>query len=230
MAGKTKKPKLSDQEKLRRKHYGAARAVFRNAGFARIAQASDKEFSFSGQAGDFDDVYVFENLIVLLEYTCSSSGAVTDHLKKKKVLFTKIYNDPLGFVKYYRDKFSELNEALSDTYHWEKYIVRMVYCSYNEPSSVTKSNVDEVKYLDFPHLKYFEKIADTIKISSRHELFQFLDIDPLQIGSGGKFPKKGAAETYHGSILPEFRPASRMVTKLYRSMPTLQPFSREPSY
>ena len=203
MAGKTKRPKLSDEEKLRRKHYGAARAIFRNAGFTRVAQASDKEFMFSGQAGDFDDVYIYENVIILLEYTISSISKVGDHLKKKKILFSKINSDPLAFVKFYRDKFSDVNAVLSDTYHWDKYVVRMVYCSYNEPSPSIKANVDEVVYLDFPYLKYFEKISDTIKLSARHELFQFLGINPLQVGDDGKFPKKGAAEAYHGSILPE---------------------------
>lgn len=57
-------------------------------------------------------------------------------------------------------------------------------------------------YLDYPILKYFEKIAATIKLSAKPELLAFLGVDPSTIGLGGIFPKPTTIR-YHGSLLPE---------------------------
>lgn len=203
MAKNKKKAKVTAEEKFRRRHYGTARSVFRSTGFVRVAQVSDKTIEFDGQMGDFDDVYVFENVIVFLEYTCHAISKVSDHLKKKKILFSKIQNDPKGFLRYLRKKFNTLDDEISSKYHEDKLIVKIVYCSFNEPSSSVKSNVDEVIYLDYPELKYFQKITNTIKFSARNELLDFLDIDPFEVGQGGKFQNKGSSSKYPGSILPE---------------------------
>jgi DGQHR domain-containing protein len=66
-----------------------------------------------------------------------------------------------------------------------------------------KLTVDEPIYLDYPLLKYFEKISSVIKISCQSEFFAFVRIDQIDVGENGKFPKKGAAEPYDGLALPE---------------------------
>lgn len=206
--GKRKpKPKLTAEQKRAKKlksdHIRAARAVFRNAGFDRVPELAEKEISFGGQAGEFDDAYVFENLIVLLEYTTSQSADVTDHLKKKKILFRKVMDDTPGFISYLRQRFSKFDERLGKTYWPDRLMLRIVYCSYNRFESGIKTVVDEPIYLDYPYLKYFEKITSIIRLSAQPELLQFLKVFPGEVGEGGKFPKKGMTEPYHGSILPE---------------------------
>lgn len=201
------KPKRSAEEKkalkLKRDHIRSARAVFRNAGFDRVAEIAEEEVSFDGQAGEFDDAYLYENVLLLIEYTTSQSSDVTDHLKKKKILFRKIVDNPKNFLSYMRGKFAKFEERLSGAYHEDRYIIRIVYCSRYEFDAGVKGTVNEPVYLDYPVLKYFEKISSVIKLSSQREFLAFADVDPQEVGSGGKFPKKGTLEPYEGLLLPE---------------------------
>lgn len=200
---KKKKPKLSAEERFRRRHYGSARAVFRNVGFRRVASVSDKEFKFNGVTGDFDDVYVKENVVLLIEHTIHKASKVGDHLKKKHLLFQEICKDEREFLDFLRKRFPKLSDEIGDDYHDDDFIVKIVYNSYSESSSDTRANVPEPIYLDYPSLKYFEKITAITKLSAAKEILQFLQIDPDEVGEGGEFPKKGASDPYRGSILPE---------------------------
>jgi hypothetical protein len=91
---KKAKPKLTaDQKKalkFKRDHIRSARAVFRNCGFDRVSELSEKEVSFGGQAGEFDDAYLFENVLLLIEYTTSQSSDVTSHPRTRKYFFGRL--------------------------------------------------------------------------------------------------------------------------------------------
>ena len=204
---KTAKPKLTAEErrlkKLKSDHMRSVRAVYRNSGFDRVSELVGKEISFGGQAGEFDDAFKYENVIVLVEYTVKQSSDVTGHLKAKKVLFRKIVDDPVAFLHYLRETFPKIGDAIGSIYHEDRYIVRIVYCSRNSYDEGVRAVVDEPIYMDFPTVKYFEKIAGIIKLSSQSELLDFMRVDPAEVGEGGKFPKKGTIEPYPGSILPE---------------------------
>ncbi|GAA0276434.1 hypothetical protein GCM10009127_16410 [Alteraurantiacibacter aestuarii] len=198
-----KKPKISKEERFRRRHYTSGRAVFRNIGFERIGSLSDREFTYDGSTGDFDDIYVGDNVVILIEHTISAMGKVGDHLKKKHILFQKIASDPLKFFDFLVSKSKEFADAVSTSYHRDNFIIRIVYNTVNPPSSVTKANVPEPIYMEYPNLKYFEKITGIAKLSTKKEVLQFLGIDPDDVGVNGAFPKKGASDPYDGSILPE---------------------------
>lgn len=200
---KKAKAKISKEERFRRRHYGAARSVLRNIGFTRLPSLSDREFTYEGSTGDFDDVYINENVVLLIEHTISSVSKVGDHLKKKHLLFQKIDADPLKFLDFFAERSKELAGNIEGPYHRDQMIVRIVYNTLNPPSSATRANVVEPKYLDYPSLKYFEKITGIAKLSAAKEVLQFLDIDPDEVGVKGIFPKKGASDPYDGSILPE---------------------------
>lgn len=200
---KKKKPKLAKEELFRRRHYNAARAIFRNVGLERIVSLSDREFTFDGSTGDFDDVYVGENVILLIEHTVSSTSKVGDHLKKKHILFKKISDNPLSFVDFIAKTSTEFSNAIAKIYHRDDLIIRIVYNSFSEVSSSTKLNVLEPVYLNYPSLKYFEKITGIAKLSASKEVLAFLRIDPDDVGRAGIFPIKGATDPYKGSILPE---------------------------
>ena len=55
------------EELEKRNHRMDIRSVFRNSGFTKVLSVSDKEFTFKGRTGDMDDVFVYENIIVLAE-------------------------------------------------------------------------------------------------------------------------------------------------------------------
>lgn len=206
LAKRTKKrrQKLTLEERRDRKikndHVRSARSIFRNCGFDRVTEIANKDIIFKARPGEFDDAFIHENVLVLAEYTTSRS--VSDHLKSKKILFERVLSDPEGFVAYLRTSFPAFDERLGDAFFPSDYVIRIVYCSRYEFDASVKDYVPEPIYLDLPYLKYFEKISSAVKLSSRHELFHFLNIPNEKVAEGGKFPKP-TRETYHGSILPE---------------------------
>jgi len=210
------KPEERKLQKLQRAHIQSARAIFRNLGFERVSEIPGVEIEIGGQAGEFDDAYLYENLLLLFEYTASQSSSVTDHLKNKKIIFSKVLNDSRGFIEYFRKKSKPFDDRLNDKFHSDQYILKIVYCSLNQFNEAIKNIVNEPVYLDYPVLKYFEKIARTIKMSALSEVLEFLDVEPGDVARDGKFPNKAQSVSYHGSILPEsssgFPPGYKVVS------------------
>jgi len=68
---KKKKKKLTAEEKLRlrtqRKFYREFRVFFRQVGFARIRDVDGKEITVDGRVGELDDLFIYENVIVIVE-------------------------------------------------------------------------------------------------------------------------------------------------------------------
>jgi DGQHR domain-containing protein len=179
------------------------RSVFRNTSFDRAPEVANQEIKWGGQVGEFDDAFVGDNVVLLVEYTTSQSSDVTDHLKNKKIIFRKVVDDQKGFLSYLRATFPDFDARLGGKFHPDRYIVRIIYCSLNSFDQRIKPIVDEPIYLDYPELRYFEKITSIIKLSARNEVLQFLEIDPLSVAKGGVFPKKAEGHSADGSILPE---------------------------
>lgn len=217
---KKAKAKLSSEERRRRKlkndHMRSVRSAFRNMGFERTPEVAGVEIKFEGQSGEFDDAFLLENLLVLVEYTTAQSSDVTDHLKKKKIIFSKVLGHPKTFLTYLREKVGDFDKRLGDTFHQDKYIVKIIYCSLYEFDGAIKSVVNEPKYLDFPSLKYFEKLSSVIKMSALDEMLAFLDVEPTQIARKGIFSSRSQSVSYDGSILPEsssgFPPGYKVVS------------------
>jgi DGQHR domain-containing protein len=190
-------------EKVKIDHRSLIRSVFRGSGFRRVTGVSDKEFTFENQKSDFDDIFVYENLIIFLEYTTSQSSDVGAHLKPKKVIYDKINANPIGFINCLKVKFLESADQLPDNYHDSKIITKIVYCSRNDFDSHYKLNVPDISYLDYPHARYFASVVDAIKKSALPEILNFLGIDDKKIGRDGKISVSQGGKEYPGSLLPE---------------------------
>ncbi len=157
---------------------------------------------FIGQKGEFDDCFVYENLIVLVEYTTSSSSNVSDHLKHKKIIFDRVVENSQRFLAYLESEVPAFANRL-EAYHQDRYRLCIVYCSRNEFDEAIKFVVDSPRYLDYPLLKYFEKLASSIKLSALPELLHFFEIAPNEIGENGRMKTTVAHVHYPGSLLPE---------------------------
>jgi DGQHR domain-containing protein len=207
-AKRKRKRKLSPEErrhnKVKKAHIRSVRSVLRDLGFDRVSELAEIEIAFGGQAGEFDDVFLYENLLLLIEYTTSQSSDVTGHLKNKKILFSKVMADTKGFMAYLRTKSTKFDERLGKSFHADKYIIKIMYCSLNSYDEAIKKIVDEPIYLDYPILKYFEKLASVIKMSAMPEVLAFLGLDPTAVAQRGVFPSKSQSDSYDGSILPEW--------------------------
>ena len=202
---KTKK-KLSAEERkqrrIKRSHIREIRSVFLACQFKRIPNASDKEFTFSGTTSDFDDAFLYENILVLTEYTVLKGG-ISDHLKKKKVLYDKIKADIAGFIKFAEETFPDFKSAKSNKYLPQHYRVAIVYCSRYPIKDELKKEVPDILYLDYHVAKYFKAITDRVRQSARYELMDFLSLAHQEIGSNVISSAAGSNVTYKGSILPE---------------------------
>lgn len=208
MAAKKKKTrknkkKMTPQEKEQKLHVKEIRSIFTLSGFSRVPAVSDKEFTFQDRTGDLDDIFIYENIIVLTEYTTSKSENISTHLLKKKIIFDKILNSPKEFIEYLDDKFPTFKDKRNDSHHLSQYKLKIIYASKNKIEDTHKKSVPNVEYFDYPIMKYFQGVVAAVKKSARFELLNFLgfqDVDVIPTGSGGNAPN---STTYTGSILPE---------------------------
>lgn len=211
-----KRKKLSSEEIEARQHAREIRNSLINAGFIRINGVTDKEFEFDDKRGEIDDLYVTENIIVVAEYTSGKTSNVGTHLQKKKILFDKIQAKPAQFILFLEDKFPDFKSKREPVYDPTQCHIVIVYCSRHDIEASHKKAVPNIKYLDYPELKYFSGVTKAIRKSSRSELMHFFGLTYNQIGKRAIKPSTGNFDTYHGSILPEpnskFDPGFKVVS------------------
>jgi len=196
------------------------RTIFDRIGFQRVPEPADVEFEFDGRKGDFDDVFVHENLVVFVEYTVSNQTQVGDHIKGKAHLFNRIAAAPLQFIDLMETTFPALAKALGDAYHPSQRIVRVLYCSKSEIKKEHQDLAKEASFLWYGSIRYFAELSAAIKRSARFELFDFLRVDHKEVGEQGVIPEGQPAVTFAGSVLPEAHsnfPAGFKVISFYVS-------------
>jgi DGQHR domain-containing protein len=204
---KKKKKKLStaaekEQDKIRRTHFREVRSIFSICGFKRIPGASDKEFTFDGTTSDLDDVFIYENIIVLAECTTTQND-ISGHLKKKKVLYDKILKDPPKFLSFLDKTFPDFADLKSAKYQPHHLKVIILYCSRYPVKSELKDEVPGITYLDYNIVRYFKTITDRVRHSARYEFFNYLGLSHKDIGPSAITPAAIPKLSYKGSILPE---------------------------
>jgi DGQHR domain-containing protein len=188
-------------KKTKRDHFREVRKIFESTGFLRVSGVIEKEFSFLNSTSDFDEVFLRENILVLVELTTLKDG-ISEHLKKKNYLYRKIQNNTSEFLSFLETSFPEFKKVRGTKYRPEHYQVSIVYASLNNVERSWKDDVPNVAYLDLPFVKYFYRITNQIKLSARFELFKFLGLEYDKIGEH-IFSSASNEQSYKGSILPE---------------------------
>ena len=74
----------SPQERAKRTQIRVVRQMFDRLGFKRAA-ADGKEVVFRNRTGEFDDIFLVDNVMVLAEYTVGQAG--TSHVASKAFLW-----------------------------------------------------------------------------------------------------------------------------------------------
>lgn len=201
---KTGRRKKVDPKTLeKRNHRKQIRATFNNIGFEKVISVSDKEFEFKNRKGDFDDFFVFENIIVLVEYTTTQTKNISKHLLPKKVLFDHISNNKKEFIEFLENKFPTFKSSRNQKYPISKCQLIILYCSKYKIENEHKKQLPYVKFFDYPILQYFLSISKIIKKSTRFELFDFFKLDYDQIGNKVIEISTSEEKRYSGHILPE---------------------------
>jgi hypothetical protein len=199
---KRKKIKLTEEQKLQRRHISEVRSIFTNASFLRVDGVAGKNFIYKTRETEIDDIFIHKNIIVFLEYTTSSTSNVSTHLLKKKVIYDLIQEDTGEFLDFLDERFETFKAKKGDYFTNEEFKVYILYSSQNEIKNDHKLLVPNIKFLDYYVVKYFKSLSGIIKTSSKYELFKFLEIEYGQIGENLSQP---SAKTviYKGSLLPE---------------------------
>jgi len=205
-AKKKAKPKLSaaelKQKKAINQHKSLVRSVLRTTGFKRYTKLADKPFTIGDDTkSDFDDVYVYENIVVLVEYTTAKD--VGKHLKPKKLVYDAIDENPAAFIEVLSALDADFENDIAKDYLPEELVLKVLYCSREPFDKKYEKQVPNPAFLNYPELRYFKSVTDSIKHSALHELLHFMGIAVEQVGEDGKIGANTSNETYAGSLLPE---------------------------
>lgn len=178
------------------------RKLFGDLGFQRI-RAEGKQIQFNGRSGELDDIYVHENIVILVEYTTESG---TEHLLKKKPLYDLILDDPISFLEYASNQYPSLSAHIFSLaargFLSEHFRIRVVYSPASDPSDELVAVCPRVCFLYGATTKYFQALANTIEHSGRNEFFKFLGLEYEDVG---EIVYKGECTipSYQGHLLPE---------------------------
>lgn len=210
--GKRRRKEIEPQKLKQRRQKAQTRTFFKRLGFQRHA-IDGVEFTFQGRTGELDDAFIYENIIVLAEYTVGQ--ATSAHALKKKVLFDKIYGSPSVWVR----EFEAIKPGLIGLLDKKGYAaqdvrLRIIYVA-DTVADEAVSNSPDVHFLDGTRQRYFRALSKTIHRSARHELFKFLGIEFSEIGEQ-IHTSASQQRTFNGHILPEghssFPPGFKVVS------------------
>ncbi|MFY8093392.1 MAG: DGQHR domain-containing protein [Niveispirillum sp.] len=196
-----KTPDEVRKEKAKNAHIRMIRGVFSNLGFGRASRVDGRNINYNGHKGEFDDIYVFENLICVVEYTSTSD--VTAHIKPKSVLFNAIQSDEREFIKFLKEQFPSVSALLGNNYHADQLRLKVIYCSMNEYDVGVSKIVKYPVYFDYPVVKYFSKISKIIKMSACNEFFEYIGLFAGDVAWRGEFAAESDSSSFAGLILPE---------------------------
>jgi DGQHR domain-containing protein len=214
-----KKIALTPEQKLARKeqqaknrekknHQNEIRKILSNMGYERISGIAGVHFTYNNRTTELDDVFVYENVILLIEYTTEQKPG--DHLLKKSVFYNKVNENYTAFIEFLIDKFP--NDVFKKYYYEkikEKYPqlyqlqLRILYCSRYDVSEEQRRNVSSVCFFDYHIVQYFKMLTKVIKKSAKYEFLNYLNI-PHQDYAENILNSSSSCK-YKGYILPESR-------------------------
>lgn len=204
---KRKRVILTEEELQRRGHIKDIRTTMGNIGFHRVNGIDGNNFVYKSRESELDDVFVYENLILLAEYT--SVQNVSTHLLKKKVFYDLVNNSYRDFIEFALEEpklkaFSEYyNNEIKNRYQVGQLRIRIIYCSIKTIDAQLKELLKENKsvyFYDYDVVHYFKFLSSTIKRSARYELYHFLNVKASEIGNCvSDLP---GLDKYKGNILP----------------------------
>lgn len=212
MNAKSNKKVLSaDQKKEQRKAHArlrsfnnAHRKIFERAGFDRIVPVDGVHFTYEGLKSELDDIFVFENVIILAEYTLSNASNLGTHAKGKAGIHNKISENPSKFLR----EFATLSGGVqgwqkSNLYTDKQLIIKTIYGSLDALEDHHKALFDKTRFMSDSERTYFNSLTRSIKRSSRFEIFEYLGIDPTKVGVAGVVAASVPFDRYEALALPE---------------------------
>jgi DGQHR domain-containing protein len=157
--------------------------AFKNAGFQYLP-TRDKEVEFNGQRGDFDEVFLYENVLVICEETTTQEKDIKDHLKKKKIFYDEVDKCKKEVLEQLKSDHAE-KFKLFKTYDDSRYFIFYLYFTKNKfnPTEEVIKQFLPIKIVEYGSLNYLFELSQSIKLSARSEIFRFLDLKSRDVGT-----------------------------------------------
>ena len=179
--------KQTTPEQLQKREQAAFRRriinTFKSAGFLYLS-VNGKVRRFGRKIGELDAAFLFQNILLICEDTITTQhDSIKTHLKNKKLLFDEIaenQDDLIDWLKSdHKDKFAEFDE-----YDNPRYKVFFLYCTKNRfnPTPEDVELFKPIKIVEQSSLNYFYKLAQSIQLSARGDIFRFLELQNEDIG------------------------------------------------
>src|SRR6267142_5527857 len=189
-------PQKLEQMRQKRK----IRGLFTRVGFEQI-KANDIQFTFDGRTGEIDDIFRFENVLVLCEY--STGKDITGHVTRKSILYSKINENQAQWAQEYSTVNKEFNDSIAACgFSFQQLRVRILYVSNDSVSEEISGAMRYVLFFNGTRARYFDALSHTIHKSSRHEFFKYLNLDYSEIGKE-IYNSAASVKYFSGHLLPE---------------------------
>jgi DGQHR domain-containing protein len=187
---------IDPQIVAQRKQKYSIRSLFKRLGFQRV-RSDGIEFTFKNRTGELDDIFLYENIVILGEYTIGKKGS--EHVAKKSLLYNLINSNQTEWMEFASATFDGLEEL---KYLPSEYRVKICYFSVHAVSDEIYQALNYLYFLNGAKFRYFDALARTIHKSARLELFKYLALDFKQIGSEVK-TTSSTSRAFGGFVLPE---------------------------
>ena len=204
---KQKKKEKKRKQLEKQNHISSIRRILANMGFERLTDISGHNFIYEGRTSELDDVFVLENIVLLVEYTTEKNPG--DHLLKKDHFYQRVNGNPKMFLEFLIDEFptKSFNHYYNDTIK-NKYPtldmlqLRTIYCSrHNIEDEHKKVVTNTIIFFDYDKVQYFKLLTKAIKKSAIYEFSNFLDIENKNYADN--ILNTSSKSAYKGYVLPE---------------------------
>lgn len=203
-ARKEKQQKMREQNAQKKE----IRKIFTNLGYERLVGITGHNFIYDDRTSELDDVFVCENVVLIVEYTTDKNPG--DHLIKKDEFYQRVNKNHKRFIQFMIDSFP--SDAFK-TYYYDKIKpqyqtldllqLKILYCSRYDLGEEPRNVVKNVIYFDYNIVQYFKLLTKVIKKSARYEFLDFLDIDYHNYGVNILNSASASKDEYKGYVLPE---------------------------
>lgn len=184
----------------KRKFERAIREIFRRVDFERV-KSDGKEFTFRGRTGELDDIFLYENIIVVAEYTVGQPSS--EHVSKKNLLWDLIRAHRDEWVEFLCKKFPAFQSHFdAHSYLESEYRLCVCYFSKASISQELENLISHTRFLDHTKIRYFDALSKAIHRSARFEFFKFMGIEFSEVGQEIKKTSNTTKE-FKGHLLPD---------------------------
>lgn len=199
---------LAKKKREETKFRTAAKDIFTKSGFDFIS-SENKEFVLETSSGsrttELDGVFVYENVLVVMEDTCIATPG--PHLAKKQIVFDLALKNKTDFVECLKNNLPDFDEYFkAHQYEASDYELRVVYFSMHSVDSEYVESASRVgmQVVERALTNYFHSLVKNVSVSAKYEILKFLKVDYADVGaaklSGGS---SGLLSSFRGFLLPE---------------------------